>query len=271
MIGRVAIGSRVDHVGTVPSTMDIAERLGLDGAPSGTVVIAEHQTRGRGRLGREWVAPPGSALLVSVLLRTSLSPIRLASFSLVLGMAIAPVLDAWLPGPCRLKWPNDLLAGDRKLGGILVQTHPDPSAGDAGQDATTVIVGIGINVATGRAELPPGATSLRTEGGRDVSVGDVAARLWPVLDVAWTAFEDAGGQVDLGPWDARGALIDELVELRLPGEVRRGTMRGVAATGALRLEEVDGTIRHYLSGEVTRGPQPIPLGRRAAGPEKTAT
>jgi len=260
VIPPVAIGDHVVHLGEVPTTMDVALALGRDGASSGTVVMADYQTSGRGRLDRRWDAPPGSSLLASVLLRTRLSPAKLTSFSLVLGMEIAPVLDGWLPDPCRLKWPNDLLAGDRKLGGILVRSLPDRKPVGDDSPVTLVIAGIGINVAAGRDDLPAGATSLREEGDGSVTVADVAARLWPALDLAWRRFEGNGGNVDLGGWRDRAAYVDEEVEISLPGGVRCGILRGVDPTGALCLEDESGMTHVYLTGDVSRGPIPVPSG-----------
>ena len=257
MIPSVAIGERVVRVGSVPTTMDLATELARAGEPSGTVVVADHQTVGRGRLDRRWEVPPGTALLASVLLRSNVPPVRLQPWSLVVGMAIAPVLDGWLTDPTRLKWPNDVLAGDRKVGGILIQTYPDVTS-KAGDDLVTVIiVGIGINVTVQQVDLPPGATSLRIESRSDVTVEQVAARLWPALDAAWRRFEGHDGAFDPASWCDRAAYIGEQVDVHLPDRVVRGTLRGVDAAGALQLKGHDGTTRSYSSGEVVRGPRPV--------------
>ncbi|NDU75977.1 biotin--[acetyl-CoA-carboxylase] ligase [Actinomadura sp. DSM 109109] len=155
---------------TGSTNADLAERA-RDGAPEGTVLVTELQTAGRGRLGRTWTAPPRSGLMFSVLLRPALPAARFAWASLLTGVAVATALrrmTAWsqagegflgdgdgdLAVDVRLKWPNDVLAGDRKLAGILAEMV------DGG-----LVVGVGLNVGLREEELPvPTATSLAIEG-----------------------------------------------------------------------------------------------------------
>jgi len=249
---RVAIGLRVIRLAEVTSTMDVALTLGRGDAPSGTVVVAGVQTRGRGRAGRAWAAPPGSALLCSVLLRTALAPVDLATLPLAIGSAVAAVVDPMVGGQCRLKWPNDLLVGDRKLGGILVQTIPID-----GRERSLVVVGIGLNVVSGRDALPDGATSLAVEGDPSITVGRVEADLWSALQHAWEEFEGSGGRVDLSAWRDRAAYAGESVEIHGPDGPRQGTLRGVADDGALLLEVAGGVVQRHVAGDLVRGPRPI--------------
>src|SRR4051812_11219690 len=129
------------------------------GAPAGVVAVADHQTAGRGRLGRTWVAPPGASLLSSVLLRPRLGTERRHLLVAAAGLAMAEAVEETTGVVAGLKWPNDLLVGDRKLGGVLAET-----AGDA------VVVGLGVNVewADVPAELTAIATACNLEGGRPV-------------------------------------------------------------------------------------------------------
>lgn len=123
------------------------------GAPEGSVLAAEAQTAGRGRMGRRWVAPPGAALTFSVLLRPAVPPARLGWVPLLAGVAAAAALRSETGVDARLKWPNDVLVRGRKLAGVLSE-----------QRAGAVVVGIGVNVSQRAAELPaPGATSLLLE------------------------------------------------------------------------------------------------------------
>ena len=146
------------------------------GEPEGAVLAAEHQSEGRGRLGRAWTSPPRAALTFSVLLRPSSVPrARLGWLPLLAGVAVAAAVRAVAAVDAQLKWPNDVLAGRAKLAGILAE-----AAGDA------VVVGIGVNVSTGPAELPPpgpgglAATSLAVEGAaadRAVLLAEILAGL----------------------------------------------------------------------------------------------
>ena len=127
------------------------------GAPTGLVVVADHQTAGRGRLGRTWVAPPGASLLVSLLLRPTVAADRRHLLVMAAGLAMAEAVEAETGVVAGLKWPNDLLVGERKLAGILAEV-----AGDA------LVVGIGVNIEWHEvpAELSAIATACNLEGGR---------------------------------------------------------------------------------------------------------
>ena len=147
----------------VGSTQTEARRRAEAGAPEGTVVRAEHQTRGRGRLGRDWVDEPGSALLISIILRPPVEVSRLPQLSLVAGIAVAEALGEASGLPVAVAWPNDLLIRGLKVAGILAESF----AGSAGA-GPVVILGIGVNVNQMRfaGDLVGRATSLAREGGR---------------------------------------------------------------------------------------------------------
>ncbi len=162
----------ISHVESTPSTQDLARQAASAGAPEGTTFVADAQTRGRGRQGRPWVAPPGSALLASVLLRPSLAAAQLPPLALVAGLALHDALAPWVDGDLlRIKWPNDLTLLDRKVAGILVE------ATLRGPCPETVVVGFGVNLLD--APLPPEiaarATSLQRHAAPGVALDRSAA------------------------------------------------------------------------------------------------
>ena len=132
----------------IESTNAEAKSLANRGAPEGTVVIAEAQTAGRGRLGRRWTSPAGKGLLFSVLLRPSLPMNEVHLLTLVAACAAAEAIESLAAAPVTIKWPNDLFIGDRKVGGILMQVTGEQDEVD------WVVVGIGVNVNTEYSELP---------------------------------------------------------------------------------------------------------------------
>jgi BirA family biotin operon repressor/biotin-[acetyl-CoA-carboxylase] ligase len=154
--------------------------LGADGAPAWSVVVAGHQEAGRGRLGRTWASSPGQALLVSVLLRPQLPAARAPLLSLAAGVAGAWACRQAAAVDVRCKWPNDLLAGDRKLGGIL------PEASVNSGELEFAVIGLGLNLSQGAEdfteELRDRATSVALEGGRPDP--------GPVLEAFLTALRD---------------------------------------------------------------------------------
>lgn len=157
-------------VGHTPSTMTLAAELADVGAPQGATVVADEQTAGRGRLGRAWVAPPGSSLLVSVVLRPSLPPRSVWLVAALAGVSLAEAVQAEVgAGRCAgvgLKWPNDLLIGERKAAGLLVEARM------RGQRLLAVILGMGVNVNQGAGDFPPEvagrATSVALAAGHPV-------------------------------------------------------------------------------------------------------
>jgi BirA family transcriptional regulator, biotin operon repressor / biotin---[acetyl-CoA-carboxylase] ligase len=134
----------IQWVAETGSTNDDLLAAAADGAPDGTVLVADHQTAGKGRRGRTWQAPPGATLLVSVLLRPDLAPEHLHLLTTAVGVAMAEAIDEEVAVSVGLKWPNDLVAptpdGERKVGGILAE------AAWAGDRLDAVVVGLGLNV-----------------------------------------------------------------------------------------------------------------------------
>ncbi|HSK36656.1 MAG TPA: biotin--[acetyl-CoA-carboxylase] ligase, partial [Actinomycetota bacterium] len=134
--------SPLEVVASVPTTMARAAELAAAGEPEGATVLAEEQTEGRGRLGRVWVAPPGSSLLVSVVLRPPMATDAVWLTVAAAGAALAGAVDEVAPGaaPAGLKWPNDLELGGRKAAGLLAEAHL------AGDRLAAVLLGMGVNV-----------------------------------------------------------------------------------------------------------------------------
>ncbi|HUL27326.1 MAG TPA: biotin--[acetyl-CoA-carboxylase] ligase [Streptosporangiaceae bacterium] len=221
------------------------------GAPEGLVLVAEAQTAGRGRMGRRWVSPPCSALTFSVLLRPAGVPAsRLGWVPLLAGAAVASALAGTTGVDARLKWPNDVLAGDAKLAGILAERR-----------AETIVLGIGINVFQRSGELPlPAATSLllaapqATAGGAagpagpDVRerlliavLGELARRYRGWLDQPTPG--DADGCGLRAEYLRRSATVGAVVTVTLPGGQRlTGTAAGVDAAGRLEVRTPAGLV-----------------------------
>jgi BirA family biotin operon repressor/biotin-[acetyl-CoA-carboxylase] ligase len=206
------------------------------GRVPGTVLVAEHQLSGRGRLDRAWVAPARAGLTFSVLLRPSAPTSTWGWLPLLAGLALT---DA-VPGAV-LKWPNDLLLGPdrRKVAGILAQ-----GSGDA------IVIGIGLNVSTTRAELPlESATSLELEGGSTDRTGLLAAIL-SALGTRYLAWEEADGVGPAEEYRARCASIGQPVRVhQVGGSVLEGLATGVDETGRL-VVSVDGTDQLIAAGDV---------------------
>ncbi|MFZ5849700.1 MAG: biotin--[acetyl-CoA-carboxylase] ligase [Actinomycetota bacterium] len=229
-----SLWTSVDVVASSPSTnAELAERARA-GAPAGVVLVADHQTAGRGRLDRSWVTPPGSALTFSVLLAPDRVPAaRWPWLPLLAGIAVSEAVRRVAHVDCWLKWPNDVLVGDegRKLAGILVERVERPSGAVA-------VVGVGLNISQSAEDLPvPTATSLLLEGAattdRTVILREVLRSL-EALFVQW--------QADLG--DPRLGLVESYVRRcgTLGSEVRVSLPSGEQVVGTAAGIDTDGRL-----------------------------
>ena len=228
------------EIEVVPSTgstnADLLARA-LAGEPEGVVLAAEEQTAGRGRMGRTWVSPPYAALTFSLLIRPDVPPARRGWLPLLTGVAVAAAVTEVTGVQARLKWPNDLLAGEAKLAGILAE-----AAGDA------VVVGIGLNVSTEPAELTrllaspgPGAlpaTSLRAAGATALDRAGLLLAILAWFERWYQAWRQAGGDPDRSglreEYVSWSATIGRTVRAELPGgQVLSGPAAGVDSDGRL--------------------------------------
>ncbi|MBE3589714.1 MAG: biotin--[acetyl-CoA-carboxylase] ligase [Firmicutes bacterium] len=241
------VGTAVRCLETTASTNDVAREWAAAGAPAGAVVVAEEQTRGRGRRGRGWHTPPGAALALSVVLRPAWPPERLTLLPLAAGVAVARAAARAAAVRCGLKWPNDVLVQGRKLAGVLVEVlGPDPAA--AG-----VIVGIGVNLNLPRHRFPPDvrarATSLLHESGGPVARPAFARSLLAELDALLDDL-DRRPEAVAGAWRALSVTLGREVEIVHGAETVRGRAVDIDAAGALIVDTGAGG-RRLLAGEIT--------------------
>jgi len=208
------------------------------GEAEGVVLAAEAQSAGRGRMGRQWVAPPRAALMFSVLLRPAAVPQgRRGWVTLLAGVAVALALRQDAGVDVRLKWPNDLLVNGAKLAGILAEQADD-----------AIVVGAGINVSTRRDELPvPGATSLAIEGAAVTDRNRLLAATLRELERWYPAWTSQAGDVRLSGLDSEyrrlSATLGRAVRVSLPGgKTMTGTAEDIDDLGRLVVGSADGPV-----------------------------
>ncbi|HRD66148.1 MAG TPA: biotin--[acetyl-CoA-carboxylase] ligase [Candidatus Competibacter sp.] len=232
-------------------TLDSTNAYLLEGAragwPSGAVCLAERQTAGRGRQGRNWVTPFGAGLAFSLLWRFEVSPEALGGLSLVTGIAVARALQNLGVLEVGLKWPNDIWWHERKLGGILLE-----SGGTARM--FYVVAGIGLNVALPDPDAAlidqPWVDLREILGAVPVDRNRLAAALIGDLIGAFCRFQESGFAGFTEEWVRFDRVRGRRVHLQLPNTTVAGIARGVDATGALLLETEDGRLSSYLGGEI---------------------
>ena len=236
------------HFFKAGSTSDIAIDLGHQGAPHGTVVIAEEQTAARGRMrGRSWHSEKASGIYVSVLLRPSLAPASAAMLTLVAGLATREAVAQQTGLAPDIRWPNDLLLNGRKFTGILTEMHAVPDR------IEFVVIGIGVNVNHEwfPEELEPLATSLRIETGRTHSRLEVLVRLLLELERYYNRFMADGA----GPIVERFTKVSSYargkrVRIEAATETFTGTTEGLEPNGLLRVRRDGGRVETVVSGSV---------------------
>ncbi len=242
----------VEVVWSISSTNTVL--LSRPNPPNGRseVMLAEYQTAGRGRRGRTWLAPPGGAICLSLSWTFQEVPEDLGALGLVIGVCELRALREAGLAHAKLKWPNDVLVDERKLGGILIELRAEADG------PACVVIGIGVNVALGAAVLAKvaetgiPATDLVSAGLAQPSRNAVAGLIVDHCIRGLLEFEREGLRPFMDDWRAADALRGRMVDVRgAGGELTQGLARGVDLHGALLVETVEGGLRKFISGDVS--------------------
>jgi len=239
------LGQPVFFYRRIGSTNDEAKRLAESGAPEGSLVITEEQTAGRGRSGRKWLTPPGTALALSLILRPGsprLPAEQAARLNMLAGLAVCEAIEAVTSLRAALKWPNDVLVAKKKAVGILVESV------FAGQRLDYVILGIGVNVSFNpppeQVQFP--ATCLEAEAGREVDRLSLLKMLLTRLEARYRSASSGALYAD---WRARLTMMGELVIIQTAAGDQSGRMEDVTPDGALILKLDSGETLRVLVGD----------------------
>jgi BirA family transcriptional regulator, biotin operon repressor / biotin---[acetyl-CoA-carboxylase] ligase len=234
---------RLMRVARTRSTQDVVLRAARDGAEEGFACVAAEQTAGRGRQGREWIAPRGTALLASVLLRRS--PSVATGIPFAAGLALIDVLVSAYGVAAGLKWPNDVLVGRRKLAGILSEVEPLAASGDR----VAIALGLGVNLRVDR--FPDGieAVSLHTLVANPPAADELLGAWGRALGVRLASLEGGGIGAILGDWRHCAVGLGEPVSVHGPAGIIDGVAVDVGDDGAL-LVESSGELHRFLAGDV---------------------
>jgi BirA family biotin operon repressor/biotin-[acetyl-CoA-carboxylase] ligase len=244
------IGREILFFPEVDSTNRKAHDLARQGAREGTVVMADSQSRGKGRLGRAWESPAGLNVYSSFILRPPIPLQAAPQLTLLAGVAAARSLAGASGLDVRIKWPNDIFVNGKKLAGILAEMEAE------GPRAKFIILGIGVNVNWRKEDLPPDlratATSLLVESGREVSRGTIAGRLFQEMEEEYLPFLREGFSARLREEWNRLSWINEkkVVVIGPDGEVH-GRALGIDMDGALLLVDEEGQTSRFIAGEVS--------------------
>ena len=237
------------YLDEVDSTNNKARELAAAGYPEGTVVVAEMQTAGKGRRGRQWYSAPGTGIYVSIIFRPSLPLNEISRLTLVAALATAECLEAALDLQPRIKWPNDILVNNKKLVGILTEAVTDMDS------VEYVVTGIGINLTNPVEDFPPvfrdTATSVQAEGGRRRYRADVLQDLLKRLEDCYDRFLAGDFAGILEQIKERSSVIGQAVTLDTISGVLTGQAVDIDDNGFLLVRDQDGKMHAVMSGEIT--------------------
>jgi len=241
------IGKKILSLQETVSTNAVAFRMAEDGAEEGTVVIAECQTGGKGRLGREWASPAGVNLYCSVILRPLIQPVAAPQLTFLSVIAVARAIEQLTPIQTRIKWPNDILVDGKKVAGLLNEMSAETDK------VNFVILGIGVNLNMTQEQFPDNlrhpATSLLIESGVKVDRTCFARVLLQELDSLYVIFLREGYAPARNEWLERSRLAGAMVTVTDNNIVRCGRVTGIDEYGALLLDSGE----QILSGDVVIG------------------
>ncbi len=242
-------GKKIYAFPQIVSTNEVAFRLALNGAEEGEVVVAESQTKGKGRMGRQWESPAGLNIYLSIILRPKMLPNKTPLITLMAAVACAEAIDEVVGLIPAIKWPNDLMIGKKKLGGILTEADMELDR------IHFVVVGIGINVNMPPSEFPPSikdiATSLLEAGGRNVSRTALTQAILRQLEQWYARLGQGRAEEIRRRWLELSLVRGQEIEVAFMEEVVRGTALEIDEDGALLVQTNNGTIRRIVAGDVT--------------------
>lgn len=242
------IGKAVHFYESVGSTNNTAQALAEKGAPEGTIVIADRQTKGKGRLGRRWFSPAESGIYFSCILRPEILPNEVPKITLVAAVSAVKAIREFSGSKAFIKWPNDIIISDRKAGGILTELNAETDR------VNFLIMGIGINVNTPKKTLPEGGTSIKAESksSEDFSRLPLIKILLSFLDKEYAVFKKDGFSPVRNEFKSYSCTLGRDVKIRTSNKRKIfGKAIDVNKNGALVVKLSNGTKEVFLSGDVT--------------------
>lgn len=242
------IGQNIHYEESVDSTQKIAQRLGVDNVPEGTVVIADEQVSGRGRLGRSFQSPKGTGIWMSIILRPRIPLAKTPQLTLIAAVAIVQAIEECTSIVPHIKWPNDILINGKKVTGILTELQAEADR------IHSIIIGIGINVNQKKADFPKDlqeiATSLSIEEGNNINRSSLIRAVFSKLEKLYVLYLKKG----FGPikvlWESYAVSIGKMITARTLNGNIYGKALGITDEGVLLVEDEAGTIHSIYSADI---------------------
>ncbi|MEC3885878.1 biotin--[acetyl-CoA-carboxylase] ligase [Halobacillus litoralis] len=250
-LGTKWLGHELHHYDQVESTQEIVHQLAKQGKPHGTVVIADEQVKGKGRMSRNWDSPKGKGIWMSILLRPNLPPVQAPQITLLAATVLARMIAERSSLVPQIKWPNDLLINHKKVSGILTEMQAE-------QDTIQYIVlGMGMNVNQEDREIPSDiqykASSLKIESSEHWNIQQTVQHILRLFEETYERFESHGFASIKKDWEHFGYKIGEEVTISTMRKTWQATLIGIEPDGALRARSIDGEEEKLYSAEIHWG------------------
>lgn len=242
-------GTKIIHKETVASTQLIAHEAARNNAPHGTVVIADEQKEGKGRMNRHWHSTKDQGLWFSLILRPELQPRRAPQLTLLTAAVLADALGRHTQTEPMIKWPNDILINEKKCAGILTEMQAE-------QDRIQyIVIGIGLNVNQEETELTAEtikkqATSLKVETGKNWSMKALFQNIITTFEKAYDFYIENGFSDIKKKWESYGFKVDQRIQIKTMNKNREAIFKGISEDGALVVEDDNGDLQTLYSAEI---------------------
>ncbi|MBY0122613.1 biotin--[acetyl-CoA-carboxylase] ligase [Bacillus sp. S/N-304-OC-R1] len=241
-------GRHIHYEESVDSTQKIAHRLANEDAPEGTVIIAEEQLLGRGRMDRKWHSPKYTGIWMSIILRPNLPPPKAPQLTLITAVAVVQAIEEFTEISPQIKWPNDILINGKKVTGILTELQADADR------ITSIIIGIGINVnqqlVDYAEELHNIATSLSIECGKKLQRADLVKILLSKLENLYILYLEKGFYPIKLLWESYAVSVGKIITARTITGSIHGKAMGITDDGVLMIEDETGKVYHIYSADI---------------------
>ena len=238
------IGRKIYYFDSLSSTMNIAMQLGLKGDPSGTVVLAESQTRGRGRLGRQWLSPKYKGIYLSLILKPELLPAQASLLTLLAAVSICEAIKEISGLEAEIKWPNDILIANKKLGGILTELNAEMDK------INFVTIGIGLNVNNDKKNLMSSATSLKEQKKESISRITLLQELLRRIEANYSLLENKDSSAILEKWRRYNITLGKRVKVYAQKAHIEGEALDIDTDGGLLVRLDSGLLQKVMAGDV---------------------
>jgi BirA family biotin operon repressor/biotin-[acetyl-CoA-carboxylase] ligase len=238
------IGKKISYFDTLISTMEIAERLGLDGSVEGTLILTESQSKGKGRLGRDWFSPKHKGIYASLILRPKILPNFTPILTLLTAVSICEAIKEAVGLDVQIKWPNDIIMHNKKLGGILTELNAEMD------ETRFVVIGFGLNVNNDKKSLVSGATSLKELKREDISRISLLQEVLRKIEANYLLFQKSGSEPIIEKWRNYAITLGKRVRIISHKQHFEGEAVDIDTDGGLLVRRDSGLTEKVMSGDI---------------------